>query len=131
MDACALLLAADDKVRDDNDFVFYNQPEHASGAVKLAEADTTSTVVTVDVPRLPAAINRVLVAGSLESGTFDSVPNLRVTVLNRGQPVAGYVVDDVEPVTAMVFGELYRRGDAWKFRAVGQGWSSGRSGSCL
>ncbi|GAA0914115.1 TerD family protein [Virgisporangium aurantiacum] len=91
-------------------------------------AEATSAVVTVDLPRLAPDVNRVLVAGSLESGTFDSVPDLRVAVLSRAQPVAEFVVEDVEPVTAMVFGELYRRGDVWKFRAVGQGWASGLAG---
>ncbi|MCW0014675.1 TerD family protein, partial [Burkholderia pseudomallei] len=30
--------------------------------------------------------------------------------------------------TAMVFGELYRNGSDWKFRAVGQGYASGLAG---
>jgi hypothetical protein len=108
--------------------VFYNQPEHSCGAVRLAEAGPTSTIVTVDLPRLPADIDRVVVAGSLESGSFDSVPDLCVSVLHGARPLASYPVTDVEPVSAMVFGELYRRGDGWKFRAVGQGWQSGLGG---
>jgi stress response protein SCP2 len=128
VDACALLLTTDGKVRDDNDFVFYNQPEHSSGAVRLTEAESTSMVVTVDLQRLPADIDRVVVAGSLENQTFDAVPGLLVSVLGGARPLASYAVTDIEPVTAMVFGELYRKGDGWKFRAVGQGWASGLSG---
>jgi stress response protein SCP2/5-methylcytosine-specific restriction endonuclease McrA len=128
VDACALLLTENDKVRDDNDFVFYNQPEHATGSVRLAEENTTSASVTVDLRRVPPEIHRVVIAGSLEQGTFESVPDLRVSVLDHSDQVANYDIADIEPVTAMVFGELYRREDAWKFRAVGQGWANGLGG---
>jgi hypothetical protein len=65
----------------------------------------------------------------MDEGTFDAVPGLEVTVKGRrGQVVARFPVRDVEPVTAMVFGEFYRRQGRWKFRAIGQGWAAGLEG---
>ena len=37
-------------------------------------------------------------------------------------------IQDANTETAFIFGELYRRGEGWKFRAVGQGYESGLAG---
>jgi stress response protein SCP2 len=127
VDACALLLTEDGKVRNDEDFVFYNEPTHASGAVRLLDEQPQSASVAVKLDRVPPTIHRIVIAGSLEKGTFDQVPELAAELAGTATRIR-YQVTDIEPVTAMVFGELYRRGDGWKFRAVGQGWASGLGG---
>jgi stress response protein SCP2 len=127
VDACALLLTEDGKVRNDEDFVFYNEPTHASGAVRLLDEQPQSASVLVKLDRVPATIHRIVIAGSLEKGTFDQVPELAAELQGTATRIR-YQVADIEPVTAMVFGEVYRRGDGWKFRAVGQGWASGLGG---
>jgi len=128
VDVCALLVASDGKVRDDDDFVFYNQPTHPSGGVSLTDTSDESAAITVDLSALPATIERVVIAGSVETGTIDAVPDLRVEVHSSGGTTACFRVDGIEPVPAAILGELYRRDTAWKFRAVGQGWSSGLAG---
>ncbi|MGI5185711.1 TerD family protein [Dactylosporangium sp. CA-152071] len=129
VDACALLVGEGGKVRGDADFVFYNQPRDATGAVSLSADGPRAATLAVDLARVPADVASVVIAGSMDDGTFDTVPGLEVTVKGRrGQVVARFPVRDVEPVTAMVFGEFYRRQGRWKFRAVGQGWSSGLAG---
>ncbi|GAA1541416.1 hypothetical protein GCM10009827_071110 [Dactylosporangium maewongense] len=88
----------------------------------------TATIV-VDLGRLPSDVHKVVIAGSMDAGTFDTVPGLKVTVTGQhGRELASFPIQDVERVAAVVFGELYRRGDGWKFRAVGQGWDSGLAG---
>ncbi len=129
VDACALLIDAGGKVRGDADFVFYNQPRDASGAVELSTDGRSSATLAVDLARVPAGVNSVVVAGSMDAGTFDAVPGLQVTVTSRhGRVLATFPVLDVEPVAAVVFGEFYRRQGRWKFRAIGQGWDSGLAG---
>jgi stress response protein SCP2/5-methylcytosine-specific restriction endonuclease McrA len=128
VDPCALLLAADGKVGGEPDFVFYNQPEHPSGAVRLSETEHTASLA-LDLARIPRGVDKVVIAGSVDRGTFDRVPGLQVAVTSRsGRVMARFLVTDVEPVSAIVFGEVYRRGDEWKFRAVGQGWAAGLAG---
>ncbi|MFC9806156.1 TerD family protein [Streptomyces griseoaurantiacus] len=131
-DASALLLVAG-KVRTDADFVFYNQPAHASGAVRHEGRRTTGGEVTdsllVDLPRVESAIDRIVLAASADGGTFGQVPGLNIRVLDTrsGEEVARFdAVASVE--TAFVLGEFYRRQGAWKFRAVGQGYDSGLEG---
>ncbi len=131
-DASALLLVSG-RVRTDADFVFYNQPTHSSGAVRHEGRRTTGGEVTdtllVDLARVESAIDRIVLAASADGGTFGQVPGLYIRVLDTrsGEEVARFdATATVE--TAFVLGELYRRQGAWKFRAVGQGYSSGLEG---
>ncbi|MFJ6567593.1 TerD family protein [Streptomyces sp. NPDC091292] len=133
-DASALLLGAAGKVRSDADFVFYNQPAHASGAVrrdgKQDSGGRITDVLTVDLARVEPAVERVVVVASADGGTFGQVPGLSIRVLDAaaGTEIARFDSTDATVETAFVLGELYRRQGAWKFRAVGQGYGSGLVG---
>ncbi len=132
-DASALLLSGG-RVRDDSDFVFYNQPVHPSGAVRHEgrRQDSARVVDTllVDLERLDPAVERIVLAASADGGTFGQVPGLSVRVLGAldGAEVARYESAGATTETAYVLGELYRRAATWRFRAVGQGYASGLAG---
>ncbi|MFG3156043.1 TerD family protein [Streptomyces sp. NPDC048219] len=133
VDASALLLDAAGKVRGDADLVFYNQPAHPSGAVRHAGTAEGGGLLAewleVDLPRVEASVQRVLIAGSCDGGVFGQVPGLHVQALTAdGAVVAHYAVTDARNETAFVLGEFYRRNGQWKFRAVGQGYASGLAG---
>jgi stress response protein SCP2 len=135
VDASALLLTDLGKVRDDADFIFYNQPRHASGAVtyrgkELSDLAPTTDTVLVNLEGLPPDISRVAVAASADGGTFGQVRDLALVIhdATTGAEIARFTDMGASTETAFVAGELYRRGDAWKFRAVGQGWATGLSG---
>jgi stress response protein SCP2 len=129
VDASALLLGEDGRVGSDSDFVFYNQPQHASGAVRYAGKSGSSDTVEVTLSALPDAVDRVVLAASADGGTFGRVPGLRLLIsdLASGAPVAEFAMTASDE-TAFLCGELYRRAGAWKFRAVGQGWTTGLAG---
>ncbi|MFD5030712.1 TerD family protein [Streptomyces sp. NPDC058220] len=133
VDASALLLVSG-RVRSDADFVFYNQPEHASGAVRhegrKTGGDGVTDTVTVDLGRVEPAVERIVLAASSDGGSFGQVPGLHVRVLDAaaGTEIARYDSQDATVETAFVLGELYRRQGSWKFRAVGQGYDSGLAG---
>ncbi|WP_326675847.1 TerD family protein [Streptomyces sp. NBC_01237] len=133
VDASALLLVSG-KVRSDADFVFYNQPAHASGAVRYEGKATTGDSVTdtlaVDFARIEPAIDRVVVAASADGGGFGRVSGLYVRIVDTasGAEIARFESTDATVETAFILGELYLRQSAWKFRAVGQGYSTGLEG---
>ncbi|MEU3458857.1 TerD family protein [Streptomyces sp. NPDC006733] len=133
VDASALLLAGG-KVRSDADFVFYNQPAHASGAVrhegKRTAGDTVTDTLSVDLGRVEPAIETIVLAASSDGGTFGRVPGLHIRLSDpaSGAELARFDSTDASVETAFVLGELYRRQGAWKFRAVGQGYDSGLGG---
>jgi tellurite resistance protein TerA len=132
-DASALLLAVG-KVRSDGDFVFYNQPAHASGSVrhegKRTAGDRVTDALFVDLARVEGAIERIVLAASADGGTFGQVPGLYIEVTDAvgGGVVARFDNPGASVETAFVLGEFYRRQGGWKFRAVGQGYSSGLEG---
>ncbi|MFF9859249.1 TerD family protein [Streptomyces tendae] len=132
-DASALLLVGG-KVRSDADFVFYNQPAHASGAVRHEGKRDAGGRVTdsllVDLARVEPAIETVILAASSDGGSFGRVPDLYIEVRDIAQNtvVARFDNPGASVETAFVLGEFYRRQGAWKFRAVGQGYDSGLEG---
>lgn len=137
VDASALLLAADGRVRSDEDFVFYNQPRHPSGLVrrlpKKRVAEALTDTIEADLAALDPSVDRVLVTASSDGATFGSVRDLRVLLYDAGaggtEPLAVFDVRaETGEETAIICGELYRRADAWKFRAVGQGYPTGLVG---
>ncbi|MFJ9517641.1 TerD family protein [Kitasatospora sp. NPDC101801] len=134
VDASALLVGVDGKVRTDADFVFYNQPRHPSGLVrhlpKQRSGAEVADTVEVELGKLPAEVDRVVLAGSAEGGAFPAVTDLRVVLHdaaapNGAAPIAQFSCTDAGQVTALVVAELYRRGGGWKFRAIGQGYAEG------
>ncbi|GAA3490900.1 TerD family protein [Streptomyces cremeus] len=134
VDASALLLTGG-RVRSDADFVFYNQPVHASGAVRHdgkrpGAGGIVTDTVWVDLARVESAVETVVLAASADGGSFGQVPGLHIRVLDaaNGAELARFDSRDATVETAFVLGELYRRQGAWKFRAVGQGYSSGLEG---
>jgi stress response protein SCP2 len=128
VDGSALLLREDGRVRSDDDFVFYNQPSHPSGAVRHVGKQGTRDSVEVNLAALPAEIERVILAASVDGGTFGRVPGLRLVLTDlAGTALADFQIAAGEE-TAMITGELYRRSGQWKFRAVGQGYASGLAG---
>nr|WP_067797289.1 TerD family protein [Actinomadura formosensis] len=132
-DASALLLAETGRVRSDDDFVFYNQPAHKSGAVRYEgkrQGPTVLDVLSVDLDRVEPAIDRIVIAASADGGTFGRFQGLYVRVVDAagGTEVARFDSQGATTETAFVLGELYRRQGAWKFRAVGQGYDSGLAG---
>ncbi|MGW1429600.1 TerD family protein [Streptomyces sp. NPDC002431] len=137
VDVSALLIGPGGRVRSDEDFVFYNQPRHPSGLVrhlpKRSVPEGLTDTVEADLGGLDRSVEQVVVAASSDGATFAQVHDLRILLYDAtvpgGEPLA---VFDVQPETgeetAIICGELYRRGDGWKFRAVGQGYPTGLVG---
>ncbi|MFC8078828.1 TerD family protein [Streptomyces sp. NPDC057307] len=137
VDASALLLGPEGRVRSDEDFVFYNQPRHPSGLVrrlpKKQVPEGLTDTVEADLAALDPSVDQVVLAASSDGASFQHVHDLRVLLYDAaqadGDPLA---VFDVRPETgeetAIICGELYRRGNHWKFRAVGQGYPTGLIG---
>ncbi|NGO81152.1 TerD family protein [Streptomyces sp. YC504] len=137
VDASALLLGADGRVRSDEDFVFFNQPRHPSGKVwrlgKKRLAEGLTDTIQADLAGLDQAVVKILIVASAEDVPFEHVRSLRISLYDAAQGGDNpYAVFDVKPETgnetALICGELYRRKEGWKFRAVGEGYLNGLVG---
>jgi tellurium resistance protein TerD len=139
LDASVFVLGDAGKVRTDADFVFYNNKNAADGAVVHQGDNTTGEgsgddeVVEVQLDKLTADIQRLSFAVTIHEAdgrrqNFGMVSNafIRVTNADGGTEIARYdLSEDASTETAMVFGELYRHGGEWKFKAIGQGFAGG------
>ncbi|MFK0045426.1 TerD family protein [Streptomyces sp. NPDC090741] len=133
-DVSVLLVDGNGKVRSENDFYFYNNPAAADGSVQLLGKTPTGSGdedrISVDLTAVPEGVERIVVAASQYGGArFGDLDDLRMTVADRsGEPLVGFSIHDAGVETAFIFGELYRRAEEWKFRAVGQGYETGLAG---
>ncbi|ATW47233.1 TerD family protein [Streptomyces peucetius] len=142
LDASALLLNETGKVVSDQHFVFYNNLISPDGSVEhtgdnlTGEGEGDDESIKVNLAAVPADIARIVFPVSIHDATsrgqsFGQVRNAFIRVVNQagGVELARYdLSEDASTETAMVFGELYRNGTEWKFRAVGQGYASGLAG---
>ncbi|MEH0545671.1 TerD family protein [Streptomyces sp. B21-105] len=133
-DVSVLLLDANGKVRSDSDFYFYNNPVAADGSVQLLGKTPTESGdedrISFDLTAVPSGIDRIVVAASRYEGAgFGELEDLKMTLADGGgESLLRFAIDDAGTVSAIIFGELYRRGEEWKFRAVGQGYDAGLAG---
>ena len=142
LDASAILTNAEGKVSSDANFVFFNNLKSPDGSVEhtgdnlTGEGEGDDEQVKVNLASLSAEADKVVFPVSIydadaRSQSFGQVRNAFIRVVNAAdqKELARYdLTEDASTETAMVFGELYRNGADWKFRAVGQGYASGLSG---
>jgi tellurium resistance protein TerD len=142
LDASAIGAGADGKVAADGYFVFFNNLRSPDGSIEHLGDNVTGAgegddeQLKVDLAGLSADVDKVVFAVSIydaeaRSQNFGQVRNAFIRVVNQtgDAELARYdLSEDASTETAMVFGELYRNGTEWKFRAVGQGYASGLAG---
>lgn len=124
-DISAYLLTASGKVRSDSDMVFYNQPSGGDGALRFHGEGNGR--FEVDLAALPEAVERIAFCLTVDEAqakghTLALLDGAEIVVADalRFAPSLAAATE-----AAMIFGELYRRNGAWKFRAVGQGFQGG------
>ena len=139
LDASVFVQNDQGKVRGDGDFVFYNNKVAADGAVTHQGDNTTGEgagddeAVVVNLDKLPADVNKLSFAVTIHEAdgrkqNFGMVTNAFMRVVNEdgGKELARYdLSEDASTETAMIFGEVYRSGAEWKFKAIGQGFAGG------
>ena len=139
LDASAFVLGAGEKVRSDADFIFYNNKNGAGGSVVHQGDNTTGEgagddeVVMVHLDKLPPDVTKISFAVTIHEAegrrqNFGMVSNAFIRVVNDagGSELARFdLSEDASTETAMIFGELYRHGEEWKFKAIGQGFAGG------
>ena len=139
LDASSFLLGAGSKVTSDDDFIFYNQPKHKSGAVeylgdnRTGEGEGDDEQIKVDLSKVPADIQEISFTVTIHEAdvrkqNFGQVENAFIRVVDEGnnkELIRYDLGEDFSVETAIVVGKLYRQGGEWKFQAIGSGFSGG------
>jgi tellurium resistance protein TerD len=142
LDASAIGVDASGKVLNDGFFVFFNNMKTPEGSIehkgdnRSGEGEGDDEQIAVGLTTVPAEIDKIVFVVSIYGAdtagqSFGQVRNAYIRVVNQADSneLARYdLSEDASTETAMVFGELYRAGADWKFRAIGQGYSSGLAG---
>ncbi|MFC8451434.1 TerD family protein [Kitasatospora sp. NPDC057223] len=133
-DVSVLLVTEDGKVRSNADFFFYNNPAAEDGSVQLLGQTLTEAGsedrIQLDLTAVPGDIGRLVIAASRhQRAAFGQLDNLRLVLTDSaGEQLLGFSIADASTESAFVFGEIYRRNEEWKFRAIGQGYDTGLAG---
>ncbi|MDT4956675.1 MAG: tellurium resistance protein TerD, partial [Pseudonocardiales bacterium] len=142
LDASALMVGMSGKILSDAHFIFFNNLTSPDGSVEhtgdnlTGEGEGDDEVIKVNLAGVPAEVDKIVVTVSIydaetRSQSFGQVRNAYIRVINQadGAELTRYdLSEDASNETAMIFGELYRNAGEWKFRAVGQGYSTGLAG---
>jgi tellurium resistance protein TerD len=142
LDASALLVNTSGKILSDAHFVFFNNLKSPDGSVEhtgdnlTGEGEGDDEVIKVNLVGVPPEADKIVVTVSIYDAenrqqSFGQVRNAYIRVVNQADnaEITRYdLSEDASTETAMIFGELYRSGADWKFRAVGQGYSTGLAG---
>ncbi|MDT0377331.1 TerD family protein [Streptomyces sp. DSM 42041] len=142
LDASALLANGEGKVGNDKNFIFFNNLKSPDGSVEhlgdnlTGEGEGDDEVIKVNLAGVPADVEKIVFPVSIYEAetrqqSFGQVRNAFIRIVDQADnnELARYdLSEDASTETAMVFGELYRHGAEWKFRAVGQGYASGLRG---
>jgi tellurium resistance protein TerD len=141
LDASVFMVGDDGKVLSDSCFIFFNNKLSACGSVehqgdnRTGEGDGDDEQVKIDLGKIPAEAKKLVFAVTIYDAearkqNFGMVSNSYMRIYNNdtGAEIARFdLSEDASTETAMVFGELYRHGTEWKFKAVGQGFAGGLS----
>lgn len=139
LDGSVFLCSDDGKVIDDNHFIFYGNLKSQDGSVEhtgdnvTGEGDGDDEQVKIELNAVAAGIKKMVFSVTIhEAATrnqnFGQVANafMRVIDQNGGKELARYdLAEDYSVETAMIFGEVYRHNDEWKFKAIGAGFEGG------
>jgi superfamily II DNA or RNA helicase/stress response protein SCP2 len=132
IDASAFMLTENNRVRNDDDFIFYNQSISLDNAIELINTEEyNSQVFKIVLSHIAAGISKVSITLTLHEAkqreqNFGMLEKITIDVLNSNKIVlVNYALHDSTIETALILADLYRYNGEWKFRAVGQGYVGG------
>lgn len=145
LDTAAFLLGDNGKTANSNDFIFYGNLSHTSGSVQhlgdnlTGVGDGDDEQIKIDLSKIPASISRIAFTVTIYEAeerrqNFGQMSNafIRIVDESTGEELLRYDLgEDFSIETAIVFGELYKNNDEWKFNAIGSGYQGGLAALCV
>jgi tellurium resistance protein TerD len=141
IDASAFLIGRENRVRSDIDFIFYNNLETEQGAIRhrgdniegTDGADIDAEIIDIDLDKLNFDVDKIVFSVTIHNAeerqqTFGLVKNAYMRIVNAdtNQEVARFdLSEDASEDNAIIFGELVREIESWKFKALGEGSAGG------
>ena len=144
IDASGFMLKPDSKVRSNTDFIYYGNKKSPDGSVEHLGDNLTGAgegddeTINVTLGEVPSDVDKIAFTVTIHDAeakrqSFGQIAKAFIRVINKADntELARFdLSEDGSTETAMIFGELYRAGAEWKFRAVGQGFQGGLGALC-
>lgn len=144
LDVSAFFTDDSGKVTGEQDFVFYGQPQHPSGALiysgdnRTGEGDGDDEVIKIKLDKIPSDYETLAVTVTIYDAesrlqNFGMVGNAYVRVVDEetGEELIRFdLSEDFSTETALVVAEIYKHNGEWKFKAVGSGYNGGLKALC-
>ncbi len=144
LDAEAFLLGENGKVTKQEDFIFFGNLKHVSGAVEhmgdnlTGEGDGDDEQIKIDLSRIPAGISKIVITVTIYEAesrrqNFGQISNafIRIVDEDKGEELLRYDLgEDFSIETGAIFGEIYKHNGEWKFNAIGSGYQGGLAALC-
>lgn len=145
LDASVFLVDKNEKVIEDEDFIFYNNLSHPTGAVehtgdnRTGEGDGDDEAIKVDLRAVPSDIEKIIVTVTIHDAkkraqNFGQVSNAYIRLVDESsdEEVLRYDLgEDFSTETVVVFAEIYRNGRTWDFKALENAFVGDLADLCL
>lgn len=144
LDACAFMLGDSGKSPSSDEFIFYNNKTHSSGCIthlgdnRTGQGEGDDEQIKIDLSLVPSNVSKIAFTATIHDAdtrhqNFGQVSNafIRIYDEEKNEELLRYDLgEDFSIETAVVFGELYKNGDEWKFNAIGSGFQGGLAALC-
>jgi len=144
LDSSVFMLGDNGKITKSEDFVFFGNLKHPSGAVEhmgdnlTGEGAGDDEQIKIDLSKVPESISKIVFTVTIyESETrrqnFGQVSNafVRICKESNSEELLRYDLgEDFSIETAVILGELYKNNGEWKFNAIGSGYQGGLAAIC-
>lgn len=134
----SVFLLQNGKLLHPDDIVYFGHLKHRSGAVihtgdnLTGEGDGDDETILTDLSKVPKSYDRLIFVVNIYQARsrkqdFGQIQNAYIRILDaQGKEFCRYnLSENYHGMTAMIFGEIYRKGDTWKFNAIGKGTHDG------
>lgn len=144
LDASAFLLGEDGKLKNDSDFIFYNNLRSRNDAVihtgdnLTGEGDGDDEVIMIDFSKIPSDVKKIAICVTIFDAeerrqNFGQVSNAYIRIAKvedefdtTGEPVLKFDLEEEFSIeTALVVAEIYQKDGEWKFNAIASGYQGG------
>lgn len=139
LDTSVFMVGENGKVTNQEDFIFYGNLSHKSGAVKhmgdnrTGKGDGDDEQIYVELSKVPQNIQKIIFTATIYEAeerrqNFGQVSNSYIRIIDeeKNEEMLRYDLgEDFSIETAIVFGEIYRNNGEWKFNAMGSGFEGG------
>ena len=135
-DASAIILGTDDRYKD---VVYYgnrsgvNKCVYHHGDNLTGDGDGDDEQITVDLANMANSVGRIVFVVNIyaceqRKQDFGMIKNAFIRLVNAstGKEICKYnLSENYSGKTAMIFAEVYKKDNEWKFNAIGQGTTDG------